>query len=91
MSREQLAAEALAAGQAARHNLKWMDKHPDRIDQSKRKEMKEYLNSMIRFSKMEIKNTRSAKRASLRNRLKFLVVFIIPHLTEKQHMRGLEK
>ncbi len=79
MSREQLAAEALAAGQAARHNLRWMEKHPERIDQSKRVEMEQYLNSMIRFSKEEMKNARRAGRTSLRNRLKFLVKSILAH------------
>ncbi len=79
LSREQLAAEALAAGQAAKHNLRWMDKHPERFDQSKRECMRKYLKSMIRFSKEEMKNARLAGRTSFRNHLKFLVVSIIPH------------
>ncbi|MEF2247718.1 hypothetical protein [Paenibacillus sp. IITD108] len=92
MSREQLVAEALAAGQAAKHNLRWMDKHPDRFDQSKREDMKEYLNNMIRFSKVEMKNARLAGRTSkLRTRLSSLVVSIIPHLIAKQHMKGMGK
>lgn len=79
MSREELASDALAAGQAAKHNLEWMDKHPDRIDQSKREDMQEYLNGMIRFSEEEIKNARLAGRAGLRVRLKNLVVSILAH------------
>jgi len=79
LSREQLAAQALAAGQAAKHNLRWMDKHPERFDQSKREDMKKYLNSMIRFSKAEMRNARLAGRTSLRKHLKFLVKSILPY------------
>lgn len=77
MSREQLAAEALATGQAAQHNMRWMKKYPERYDASKRNEMEAYLHMLNRFSKEEMKNARRLGRTSLRNRLKCLVLSII--------------
>lgn len=79
MSREQLRAEALAAGKAAKHNLQWIRRHPDRIDPSKRVDMEIYLNGLIRFAKEEIKNARRAGRTSLRVRLKHLTASILSH------------
>lgn len=78
MPRELLVMEAREAAAAAKHNLKWMDKHPERYDQAKAKEMRKYLKLMIHFSKMEIKNTRSAKRASFVSSVKGFLVSIIP-------------
>jgi hypothetical protein len=78
MPRELLVIEARAAAAAAKHNLAWMDKHPDRYDQAKAKDMRKYLKLMLHFSKMEIKNTRSAKRASVLSLFKGLIVSIIP-------------
>lgn len=77
MSRNLLIADALAAGKAAKHNLEWMAKHPERIDQNKRLDMEDYLNMMIVFSEIEIRNARRSGRTSLRTRLKCLVVSII--------------
>lgn len=87
MPREQLVMEAKAAAAAAKHNLKWMDKHPDRYDQAKRADMQQYLRMLINFAKNEQKNTRSAKRASVLSQLKDLFVSIIPHAVR----RGLVK
>jgi|GEM_PF-2122152 len=83
MPRELLVMEARAAAASAKHNLKWMDKHPERFDQTKAKDMRKYLKLMIHFSKMEIKNTRSAKRASVLSSFKGFIVSIIPHLQGK--------
>ncbi|MFD2116385.1 hypothetical protein ACFSTH_08130 [Paenibacillus yanchengensis] len=90
MSREQLAADALAAGQAAKHNLRWMDKHPERVNQNKRDGMEVYLNNMIRFSEIEMKNARRAGRASLRNNLKNLLKSIVAFETKASNT-GKEK
>jgi len=78
MPRELLISEARAAGQAAKKNLAWMEKHPDRYDQSKSDAMRDYLQMLIEFSKREQKNTRSAKRALVVSRAKDLFVSIIP-------------
>lgn len=83
MSRNQLILEARAAGQAAKHNLAWMDKHPERFEGCKKEDMQQYLHMLIRFSKNEQKNTRSAKRASLLSSLKDLIVSIIPRIARK--------
>ncbi|RJX40908.1 hypothetical protein D3P09_02495 [Paenibacillus pinisoli] len=78
MLREQLADEARRAGRNAEHNLKWMEKHPDRFDPSKKLEMQAYLHSMIRFARIEIKNARRAGRTSkLRTRLSSLLLSIL--------------
>ncbi|MOA42265.1 hypothetical protein D3C78_1643030 [compost metagenome] len=84
MSRERLAADARAAGQAAKHNLKFIRKYPEKVtDESKLPEMEAYLQMLIRFEayefEQEIKNARRAGRTSLRTRLKNLVVSIIAH------------
>lgn len=78
MSRDQLEAEALIAGRAAVHNLKWMKKHPERFDQSKKHDMETYLYMMIHFSKEEIKNAHRPGWTSLRTRSRNLFVSIIP-------------
>lgn len=84
MNRLTIIAEAHAAGRAAKHNLKWIRKHPDRIDASKRKYMEAYLRMMIRFAKKEMKNARRAGRAQLRHRSRNLFVSIIPHTSDKR-------
>ncbi|HLT41987.1 MAG TPA: hypothetical protein VKZ95_04715 [Sphingobacteriaceae bacterium] len=78
MPRELLVAEARAAGQAAKKNLAWMDKHPERYDQTKANNMREYLHMLIKFSENEQKNTRSAKRALVLSSFKGFIVSIIP-------------
>ncbi|HIW32676.1 MAG TPA: hypothetical protein IAA29_07805 [Candidatus Paenibacillus intestinavium] len=87
MPREQLIQDAVKAGQAAKHNLAWMDKHPERFDGSKKEGMQSYLHMLINFSKNEQKNTRSAKRASVATRFKDLFVSIIPQLARKVVMK----
>lgn len=77
MSRDQLIEEARAAGQAAKHNLKFIRNNPDKVDQSKVADMEAYLHMLIDFEKCEKKNARLAGRTSLRTRLKNLVVSII--------------
>lgn len=79
MTPQELVAEARAAGKNARHNLRWMEKHPDRIDQSKSAEMEAYLRRMIRFSKEEMKSAKVAAQAQggLRSRLKNLITLIV--------------
>lgn len=78
MSRERLAEEALRAARNAEHNLRWMDKHPDRYDPAKKLEMQAYLHSMKRFAAIEMKNARRPGRASsLRSRLMSLLSSIL--------------
>lgn len=79
MTREQLVAEAVAVGQAAEHNLRWMKKHPERYDAELKEDMEAYLNMLIRFAKDEMKNARLAGRTPLRTRLRNLVASIIAH------------
>lgn len=83
MPREQLVSEARQAARAARHNLKWMDKHPDRYDEKKKKDMQQYLNMLIKFAKEDKKNTRFAERASVLSSVKGFVVSIVPHFARK--------
>jgi len=83
MPRELLIAEARQAGQAAKHNLAWMDKHPDRFEQSKADDMRKYLEMLIAFSKNEQKNTRSAKRALVLSSFKGFIVSIIPYAVRR--------
>lgn len=78
MPREELAIQASAVLKSAKQKLKWMDKHPDRYDQSKKKDMQQYLNMLIKYAKEDKKNTRSAKRAAVLTSLKVLLVSIIP-------------
>lgn len=82
MSREQLVKEARAAGQAAKHNLRFIRSNPHKVDQSKMPDMEAYLQMLIRFEVYEKKNARRQGRTSLRNRLKELVVSIIAHPRE---------
>jgi hypothetical protein len=86
MSRDHLAAEARAAGQAAEHNLRFIRSNPDKVDQSKMPDMEAYLQMLIRFEayefEHEIKNARLAGRTPLRTRLRNLVLSIVSHPKE---------
>jgi len=77
MNRVELIEGARTAAKHAKHNLRWIEKHPDRIDPSKREDMVAYLNRMIRFAEAEKKNARLAGLTRLRCRLSNLVVLII--------------
>jgi len=79
MSRERLIAEARAAGRAAKHNLKWMKKYPERYEASNKERMQSYLRMLIRFEAYEKKNARLAGRTSVWTRFKDRFVSIIPH------------
>ncbi|WP_054028118.1 hypothetical protein [Bacillus sp. FJAT-28004] len=82
MSRDQLVEEALAAGKAAKHNLKFIKNNPDKVNQNKMPDMEAYLQMLVRFEASEKKNARRLGRTSLRTRLKNLVVSIIAHPRE---------
>ncbi|MCM3292367.1 hypothetical protein M3661_19795 [Paenibacillus sp. MER 180] len=82
MDRKILAAEALAAGRAAKHNLKVIQENPEKIRPGKMENAEAYLNMMINFAEEEIKNARRAGRTSLRTWLKCLVLSIVT--SEKQ-------
>jgi len=85
MTREQLAAEALQAGQHSLHNLKLIRKEPERMLPGRMENAEEYLNRMIRFAEVEMKNARLARRTlGLRTRLKSLVLFILSSPNEKR-------
>lgn len=79
MSRDQLVADACAAGKAAKHNLRFIRRNPEKVDQSKVMDMKAYLEMIINAAENEMKNARRLGRTSLRNRLRKLVVSIIAH------------
>ena len=86
MSREQLVKEALQAGRNSKHNLKLIKKQPERMLPGKMTNAEEYLNRMIRFAEVEMKNARLAGRTlGLRTRLKSLVLHILssPHSKRK--------
>ncbi|NOJ73159.1 hypothetical protein [Paenibacillus alvei] len=82
MDRKILAAEALAAGRNAKHNLKVIQENPEKIRPGKMENAEAYLNMLIRFSEEEIKNARRAGRTSLRTWFKCLVLSIVT--SEKQ-------
>lgn len=88
MKREVLAAEARAAGQAAEHNLQMIVREPERmVHPAKLVDGITYLNTMIRFSEIEIENARRAGRTlSLRTRLKSLLLSIV--LVERREGKG---
>lgn len=90
MTPQQLVEEARAAGERARHNLKWIQRHPERIDEAKRADAEEYLNRMIRFAEEERKSARRAGRThgGLRSHLKHLIALIIPHLAPQEKEGG---
>lgn len=78
MSREQLAYEALQAGRNSKHNLKLIRKQPEKLLPGKMNEAEQYLNRMIRFAEVEMKNARLAGRTlGLRTRLKSLLLQIV--------------
>lgn len=78
MSREQLAAEALQVGKHSLHNLKMIRKHPNKMLPGKMNDAEEYLNRMMRFAEVEMKNARLARRTlGLRTLLKSLLLLIV--------------
>lgn len=78
MSREQLAYEALQAGINSKHNLELIRKQPEKLLPGKMNEAEQYLNRMIRFAEVEMKNARLAGRTlGLRTRLKSLLLQIV--------------
>jgi hypothetical protein len=81
MKRVDLAKEAAAAAKRAKHNLRWIEKHPDRIDQSKKEDMVAYLKMMVRFSKEEKKNDRRPGRSIIR----LMHKFSLPHRREARN------
>ncbi|MDQ0719760.1 hypothetical protein QF049_001021 [Paenibacillus sp. W4I10] len=84
MSREQLAAEALQAGKHSLHNLRLIRKQPERMLPGRMENAEEYLDRMIRFAEVEMKNARLAGRTlGLRTRLKSLVLLILTAPSDK--------
>ncbi|MDQ6418699.1 hypothetical protein RB620_04530 [Paenibacillus sp. LHD-117] len=71
--------DAVMAGQAAKHNLKIVRRHPERMVPGKRQSQEAYLKMLIRFTKEEKKNARRQGRTSLKSRLRNLIAFIITH------------
>lgn len=84
MEREQLVAEAREAGQHAAHNLQMIRNNPDIMLPEKIEDAKEYLNNMIRFAGMEMKNDRLAGQSlGLKSRLENLLMSILNPKREK--------
>ncbi|MGG1880162.1 hypothetical protein ABDI30_21680 [Paenibacillus cisolokensis] len=90
MKREDLARQALEAGQAAEHNLQLIAREPGRMNSpEKLVDGIAYLNTMIRFAEEEKKNARRAGRTlGLRTRLKSLLLSILN--AERQKRKGVE-
>ena len=88
MDRHALAREAEAAARRARHNLRWIRKHPDRIDPAKRADMEAYLRKMIRFAREEKRNARRAGRTSRMKRFENLLVSIIPRMARERERQA---
>ncbi|RAW13691.1 hypothetical protein DC345_18045 [Paenibacillus taichungensis] len=85
MSREQLAYEALQAGKNSKHNLNLIRKQPERLLPGQMENAEDYLNRMIRFADVEIKNARLARRTlTLRTRLKSLLLLILTAPSDKR-------
>ncbi|WP_339321395.1 hypothetical protein [Paenibacillus sp. FSL W8-0194] len=78
MSREDLVKQAIEAGRNAKHNLKLIQKHPEKMIGGNTQNAAAYLNMMIDLAGKEMKNARRAGRAlKLRTRFKSLISFIL--------------
>ncbi|MEK5376606.1 hypothetical protein [Paenibacillus sp. FSL P2-0173] len=78
MNRSLLVAEAVQAGKNSKHNLRLIQSNPDVMIPGKLGNAEEYLNRMIRFAEVEMKNARRLGRTlTLRTRLKSLVLLIL--------------
>ncbi|MGM1022980.1 MAG: hypothetical protein ACQEXV_21330 [Bacillota bacterium] len=78
MNRSLLVAEAVQAGKNSKHNLRLIQSNPNKMLPGKMENAEEYLNRMIRFAEVEIKNARRLGRTlTLRTRLKSLVLLIL--------------
>ncbi|MGN7352394.1 hypothetical protein ACTHPJ_13800 [Paenibacillus amylolyticus] len=89
MSREQLAHEALQAGRNSKHNLELIRKQPEKLLPGKMNEAEQYLNMMIRFAEVEMKNARLAGRTlGLRTRLESLVLLILTAPSDKHKRKS---
>ncbi|WP_366294312.1 hypothetical protein [Paenibacillus sp. AN1007] len=85
MSREQLVAAALQVGKNSKHNLKLIQNEPERMLPGRMENAEEYLNRMIRFAEVEMKNARLAGRTlGLRTRLKSLLLLILSSPEQKR-------
>ncbi|HBU81720.1 MAG TPA: hypothetical protein DEF35_08785 [Paenibacillus sp.] len=85
MTREQLAYEALQAGKNSMHNLEVIRKQPEKMLPGQMENAEEYLNRMIRFAEVELKNARLAGRTlGLRTRLKSLLLLILTAPSDKR-------
>lgn len=85
MEREQLVTEAREAGQHALHNLQKIRENPDIILPGKIVDAQAYLNNMIRFAEMEMKNDRRPGQSlGLKSRLENLLVSILTPKHEKR-------
>ncbi|MEK3864050.1 hypothetical protein MHH60_11280 [Paenibacillus sp. FSL H7-0716] len=85
MERERLVAEAREAGHHAAHNLQMIQRNPDIMLPEKIEDAEGYLNSMIRFAEMEMKNDRrSGQSLGLKSRLENLLLSILIPKREKR-------
>ncbi|AIQ31660.1 hypothetical protein P40081_28645 [Paenibacillus sp. FSL P4-0081] len=74
MERTALIAEAIEAGQIAKHNLKVIQKNPEAVKHGEFQSIEDYLMMVIRVAENE--KARLAGRTPLRTHLKSLVVSI---------------
>lgn len=85
MTREQLAYEALQAGKNSKHNLNLIRKQPERMLPGQMENAVAYLDRMIRFAEVEMKNARLAGRTlGLRTWLKSLLLQILQSPEQKR-------
>lgn len=82
MDRTQLVTEAKQAGRNAKYNLQVIRETPTKMLPGKMESAEAYLEMMIRFAEVEIKNARRLGRTQLRTRLRNLVTSI---LTPESH------
>lgn len=76
MDRQSIIHEAQHAGQAATHNLKWMEKHPDRVNQRVAARNKAYLQLMQHYAREEKKNARRVGLTRFWTRIRSLTAII---------------
>lgn len=67
MSREELAKVAESVVRNAEHNLRWLRKHPDRVDSRVYNELIEYLEGLVR----------KRKKAAISDRMKSLITLYL--------------
>lgn len=80
MKLERLEVEALQAAACAKHNLKLIRKHPEKLKPGSHQRAEAYLKLMIRFAKYETKRSRPGRRLWVK--LKSSISNILFHISK---------